>query len=33
MRALVEFGDEVIVRGPHPSLEVDLAPYYCPPGS
>ncbi len=28
---LVEFGEEVIVRGPHPSLGADLAPYYCPP--
>lgn len=27
----VEYGEEVIVRGPHPSLGVDLAPYYCPP--
>jgi hypothetical protein len=27
----VEFGEELIVRGPHPSLGVDLAPYYCPP--
>lgn len=26
----VEFGDELTVRGPHPSLEVDLADYYCP---
>jgi hypothetical protein len=28
---LVTFGDELEVRGPHPSLFVpDLAPYYCP---
>ncbi len=27
---LVEFGDELTVRGPHPSLGIDLAPYYCP---
>lgn len=27
----VEFGEETLVRGPHPSLGVDLAPYYCPP--
>jgi hypothetical protein len=27
----VTFGDELRVRGPHPSLFVaDLAPYYCP---
>jgi hypothetical protein len=26
----VEFGDELTVRGPHPSLGVDLADYYCP---
>ncbi|CAN5733271.1 hypothetical protein BH24CHL6_BH24CHL6_05030 [soil metagenome] len=26
----VEFGDELTVRGPHPSLDVDLALYYCP---
>ena len=30
----VQFGDELLVRGPHPSLVVgSLAPYYCPPGS
>jgi hypothetical protein len=29
---LVTFGNELLVRGPHPSLDVDdLAPYYCPP--
>lgn len=29
---LVTFGDELLVHGPHPSLEAeDLAPYYCPP--
>jgi hypothetical protein len=29
---LVTFGNELLVRGPHPSLEIDdLAPYYCPP--
>jgi hypothetical protein len=27
---LVEFGDELIIRGPHPSLDADLADYYCP---
>ncbi|HET8599424.1 MAG TPA: hypothetical protein VFL99_03795 [Segeticoccus sp.] len=28
---LVSFADELVVRGPHPSLvEPDLAPYYCP---
>ena len=28
---LVTFGNELVVRGPHPSLFVpDLAPYYCP---
>jgi hypothetical protein len=28
---LATFGDELDVRGPHPSLLVpDLAPYYCP---
>jgi hypothetical protein len=27
---LVEFGDELVVRGPHPSLDADLAEYYCP---
>lgn len=28
---LVTFGDELLVRGPHPSLAADdLAPYYCP---
>lgn len=26
----IEFGDEITVRGPHPSLEVDLAGFYCP---
>jgi hypothetical protein len=26
----VEFGDDVTVRGPHPSLEIDLADVYCP---
>lgn len=28
---LVQFGEQLLVRGPHPSLETDdLAPYYCP---
>lgn len=27
---LVSFGDELVVRGPHPSLDADLADYYCP---
>jgi hypothetical protein len=27
---LVEFGDELTIRGPHPSLDADLALYYCP---
>ena len=27
----VEFGEETLVRGPHPSLGADHAPYYCPP--
>ena len=26
----IVFGDDVTVRGPHPSLDADLAPYYCP---
>ena len=26
----IEFGNDITVRGPHPSLEVDLADYYCP---
>jgi hypothetical protein len=26
----VEFGDALTVRGPHPSLDADLALYYCP---
>jgi hypothetical protein len=26
----VTFGDELDVRGPHPSLGLDLAPFYCP---
>jgi hypothetical protein len=31
---LVTFGEELLVRGPHPSLEVDtLAPFYCPSGN
>lgn len=30
---LVEFGDELVVRGPHPSIDADLAEYYCPAGS
>jgi hypothetical protein len=29
--ARVKFGNELDIRGPHPSLFVpDLAPYYCP---
>lgn len=27
---LAIFGDDLTVRGPHPSLEADLADYYCP---
>lgn len=27
---LVSFGDDLIVHGPHPSLEIDLAEAYCP---
>lgn len=27
---LVTFGDDLTVHGPHPSLGVDLADYYCP---
>jgi hypothetical protein len=31
---LVTFGEGLLVRGPHPSLEVDnLAPFYCPSGN
>ena len=31
---LVTFEEELLVRGPHPSLEVDnLAPFYCPSGT
>jgi hypothetical protein len=31
---LVTFGEEFLVRGPHPSLQVDnLAPFYCPSGN
>lgn len=26
----VTFGDEIDVRGPHPSLDMDLAELYCP---
>lgn len=27
---LAIFGDDLTVRGPHPSLEADLADFYCP---
>jgi len=27
---LAIFGDDLTVRGPHPSLEADLADHYCP---
>ncbi len=27
---LAIFGDDLTIRGPHPSLEADLAEYYCP---
>jgi hypothetical protein len=27
---LIVLGDEITVRGPHPSFDVDLADYYCP---
>lgn len=26
----IEFGEQLVVRGPHPSFDVDLAAYYCP---
>lgn len=26
----IGFFDDPVIRGPHPSLDADLAPYYCP---
>jgi hypothetical protein len=26
----VRFGDDITMHGPHPSLGLDLTPYYCP---